>query len=138
MAAIVVLDNEAVASLARPDERTASARRAQAVLTVAVRRHALVRVPSAVLAELYRDDRRDAPIDRLVGPVVGVVTTGRRVARVAGGLLDRHQLGSCHLVDAVVVATAVRLGGAVVLTGDPGDLQLLAADHPNVQMVALP
>lgn len=138
MTGMVVLDNEAVASLARPYERTASARRAQAVLTIAARRHALVRVPSVVLAELYRNDGRDAAIDRLVGPVIGVVTTGRRMARVAGGLLDRHRLDSCHLVDAVVIATAVRLGGAVVLTGDPDDLQRLAADHSNVQVVALP
>jgi hypothetical protein len=67
-----------------------------------------------------------------------VVTTGRRIARVAGGLLSRRRLDSCHLVDAVVIATASRLGGAVVLTGDPDDLRDLAADHSNVEVVALP
>ena len=133
-----MLDTEAVAALARPSERDVSARRAQAVLTVAARRGALVRVPSIVLAELYRDDARDAAIDRLVATVVGVVTTGRRIARVAGGLLKRHRLDSCHVVDAVVVATAARLGGAVVLTGDPDDLRRLAAGHPNIEIVALP
>lgn len=137
MAAVVVLDAEAVEALAHPRERAAAARRAQAVLTVAARRRALVRVPSVVLAEVYRDDARDAAIDRLIGPLVGVITTGRRVARVAGGLLGRDRLDSCHLVDAAVVATAIRLGGAVIMTGDPDDLRSLAADHPNVEVVAL-
>jgi predicted nucleic acid-binding protein len=138
VAGVVILDTEAMASLARPGERSASARRAQALLAVAARRHAIVRVPSVVLAELYRDDARDAALDRLLGAGVGVVTTGRRIARVAGGLLGRRGLDSCHLVDAVVVATAARLGGAVVLTGDPDDLRDLAADLPNVEIMALP
>jgi predicted nucleic acid-binding protein len=138
VAGVVVLDSEAVASLARPSERTASTRRAQAVLAVAARRGALVRVPSVVLAELYRDDARDGPIDRLLSAGIGVVTTGRRIARVAGGLLRRHRLDSCHLADAVVIATAARLGEAVVLTGDPDDLRRLAAGHPNIEVVALP
>jgi rRNA-processing protein FCF1 len=138
MTGAVVLDNEAVSSLAWPRERTAAARRAQAVLTVAARRHALVRVPSVVLAELYRDDRHDAAIDRLLGTAIGVITTGRRLARLAGGLLHRHRLDSCHLVDAAVIATAARLGGAIVLTGDPDDLRNLAADHPNVHVIGLP
>ena len=37
-------------------------------------------------------------------------------------------------VDALVVATAIRLGGGVILTHDPTDLQLLAADHLNVRI----
>lgn len=138
MAAVVVLDSEAVQALARPSERNAAARRAQAVLTVATRRKALVRVPSVVLAELYRNDARDAAIDRLIGDVVGVITTGRRIARTAGGLLSRERLDSCHLVDAAVIATAIRLGSAVVMTGDPEDLRALAADHPNIEIVPLP
>lgn len=138
MAAVVVLDSEALEALARPGERNAAARRAQAVLTIAARRRALVRVPSVVLGEVYRNDGRDAAIDRLIGPVVGVITTGRAVARVAGGLLSRHRLDSCHLVDAAVVSTAVRLGGALILTGDPDDLRRLASGHPNIEVVALP
>ena len=95
-------------------------------------------MPSVVLAELYRNDARDAAIDRLIGDVVGVITTGRRIARTAGGLLSRDRLDSCHLVDAAVIATAIRLGGAVVMTGDPEDLRALAADHPTIEIVPLP
>ncbi|MDQ1420520.1 MAG: hypothetical protein QOJ52_2482 [Acidimicrobiaceae bacterium] len=37
-------------------------------------------------------------------------------------------------VDALVVATAIRLGGGVILTHDPTGLELLAVDHPNVRI----
>ena len=40
-------------------------------------------------------------------------------------------------VDALVVATALRLGGGVVLTHDPNDFNLLVAGRPNVRIVAI-
>ena len=40
-------------------------------------------------------------------------------------------------VDAVVVATAIRLGGGIVATGDPDDLGPLARDHANVKVQSL-
>jgi len=40
-------------------------------------------------------------------------------------------------VDASVVATAIRLGGAVIATGDPNDLASLARDHRNVMIQPL-
>ncbi len=61
----------------------------------------------------------------------------RRVARVAGTLLGREGLDSCHAVDAFVVATAVRLGGGVIATHDPTDLARLAQAHPNVKVAAI-
>ncbi len=60
-----------------------------------------------------------------------------RIARLAGALLGRRRLDSRHAVDATVVATAARLGGAVVLTADPADLRALAAGHANVAISAL-
>ena len=44
----------------------------------------------------------------------------------------RDRLDSCHVVDCIVVATAVRLGGGVIATEDQTDMQRLARDHPNV------
>ena len=66
-----------------------------------------------------------------------VVTTGVRIARIAGHLLARHGAGSELAVDALVVATAIRFGGGLVLTHDPTDLGALAADHPNVAIVGV-
>lgn len=138
MSSFLVLDSEALSALTGADERGVTVRRAQAVLAEAARRNALVRVPSAVLAEVYRGTRRDAAVDRVVGRANRVVPLDHRIARTAGGLLGRDGLDSCHAVDASVVATAVRLGGAVVLTGDPDDLRSLAREHHNVAIVPLP
>jgi predicted nucleic acid-binding protein len=134
----LVLDSEAVSALAHARERGTAARRAQAALAEAARRTALVRIPSTVLAEVYRGTRRDAAVDRVVGRANRVVPVDHRIARIAGGLLGRDGLDSCHAVDASVVATAIRLGGAAVLTGDPDDLRSLARAHRNVAIVPLP
>ena len=61
-----------------------------------------------------------------------MVTTGARVARVAGHLLAGLDAGSERAVDALVVATAIRFGGGIVATHDPDDVRRLAAGHPNV------
>ena len=44
---------------------------------------------------------------------------------------------SCHTVDALVIATAIRLGGGIVATGDPDDLRSLAREHANVKVQSL-
>jgi len=95
-----------------------------------------VRIPSATLVELYRGGGTDEAIDLELGRgYARVVTTGVRVARVAGHLLAAIGAGSEMAVDALVVATAVRLGGGLILTHDAEDLQRLARNHPNVQVV---
>ena len=137
MPTFVVLDSEAVSALAAPRERAVAARRAQAVLSEAARRNGLVRIPSAVLTEVYRGSRRDAGVDRVVGRGNRVVALDHRIARLAGALLGRDDLDSCHAVDASVIATAINLGGAVVVTGDTRDLEFLARDHHNVIVHAL-
>jgi hypothetical protein len=93
-----------------------------------------VRVPTAVLAETYRGTAADAMVDLVLRRGVRPIATGRAMARVAGGLRHRDHLDSCHTVDAIVVATAIRLGGGVVATGDPTDLRSLARDHPNIRI----
>jgi predicted nucleic acid-binding protein len=96
-------------------------------------RNAPVRIPAAVLVELYRGRGTDEAIDVVLARgFAQVVTTGARMARIAGHLLAGVDAGSDMAIDALVVATAIRLGGGTVVTHDPGELHLLAAEHPNV------
>jgi len=133
----VVLDSEAVVALA-DRARGISRRRAMHVLAAAARLELPVRVPSAVLAEVYRGTRADAGIDRVLdGRGVRVVTTGRRMARTAGGLRHRDRLDSCHVVDCLVVATSVGLGGGLIATADPLDIRRLARSYPNVEVLSI-
>jgi hypothetical protein len=57
------------------------------------------------------------------------------MGRTAGALLGAAR--STSTVDALVVAAAIELGGGVVLTGDPDDLDPLASGHPEVVIAAL-
>lgn len=102
------------------------------------RRNAPVRVPSAVLVELYRGAGHDEPIDAVLSRgFAQVVTTGARIARIAGHLLAAAGSGSEMAIDALVVATAIRLGGGVIVTHDPDDLARLASAHPSVSIAAI-
>jgi hypothetical protein len=64
-------------------------------------------------------------------------TARARIARNAGHLLADADRGSEMAVDALVVATAIRLGRGLVVTHDPHDLELLASNHPAVRIVAV-
>jgi predicted nucleic acid-binding protein len=130
--AALVLDTEALSALASR-RRTDETRRVRALLVEALARNADVVVPTAVLAQLYRGDASDASVDRVLsGRGLRTITSGRRIVRIAGGLRHRDRLDSCHVVDCIVVGTAVRLGGGVIATGDPADLSRLARGHSNV------
>lgn len=132
----LVLDSEALSRLAHGTGNELTGVRL--ALTNAARRGWPVRVPSVVLAELDRSPGLGAAIDSALHRYgVQPMTTGRAVARGAGRMLSRDRLDTCHLVDAVVVATAVRSGGGVVVTGDPDDLEALAADEANVRVLGL-
>ena len=97
-----------------------------------------MRVPSAVLVELYRGQGHDEPIDRVLAQgFVRVVTTGARIARHAGHLLADADRGSELAIDALVVATTIRLGGGLILTHHPADLELLSARQPAVRVVTI-
>jgi hypothetical protein len=91
----------------------------------------------ALLAEAYRGTPADAAVDRVLGHGIRPITMGHAMARLAGRLRHRDRLDSCHTVDAFVVAAAVRLGGRIVVTGDPADLRSLAREHPNVKIEPL-
>lgn len=134
----LILDAEALSALAHPHTDPERHTRARAAMRSAARRREPVRVPSAVLVELYRGHGHDEPIDReLARGFARVVTTGARIARHAGHLLAATGRGSESAVDALVVATAIRLGGGLILTHDPDDLQALAADQPTVRIARI-
>ena len=136
--AVLVLDSEAVSSLARPQVDPGRHRRVRAAMRSAHSRNAPVRIPAAVLVELYRGRGTDEAIDVVLAHgFAQVVTTGARMARIAGHLLGRVGADSAMAIDALVVATAVRFGGGIVATHDPVDLRLLAAGHPNVSVVEI-
>ncbi len=97
------------------------------------RRNAPIRIPSAVLVELYRGHGHDEAVDGVLAQgFAQVVTTGARMARIAGHLLADVDAGSEMAIDALVVATAVRFGGGIVATHDPKDMRRLAAGHSHV------
>jgi predicted nucleic acid-binding protein len=137
VAAILLLDAEGVSALAMPGERGVARRRAQALLSELARREGVLRIPSIVLAEVYRGPAREAAINRLINGSAGVITTGQALAKGAARLLERDGLNSCHVVDACLVATAIALGGAVIATADPDDIRSLARDHQNVVVAPL-
>lgn len=89
-----------------------------------------------MLVELYRGRGADEVVDGVLARgFAQVVTTGVRMARIAGHLLADANVGSELAIDALVVATAVRLGGGIVVTHDPDDMRLLAARHRNVSIL---
>jgi len=133
----LVLDTRALEIIANPQADVGAARRMRDMLTSAARMGIPVRVPTAVLSEAYCGIPADAALDRVLGRGIRPITMGQSMARLAGGLRYRDRLDSCHTVDALVVATAIRLGGGIVATSDPDDLQSLARENPNIKMQPL-
>lgn len=136
--AVLVFDSEALSALARPRVDVQRHQRVRAAMRSAHSRNYPLRVPSAILVELYRGRGSDEAIDHLLGQgVARVVTTGVRIARIAGHILAAHGQGSEYAVDALVVATAVRLGGGLIVTHDPDDLARLASGFNNVAVAGV-
>jgi hypothetical protein len=133
----IVLDTRAIEVIADPKADPRATQLMRDLLALAARSGTPVRVPTAVLAESYRNTAADAAIDRVLGNGIRPITLGQSMARHAGGLKHRDRLDSCHTVDAVVVATSIRLGGGIIATGDPGDLRSLARNHANIEVQAL-
>ncbi len=134
---VLILDTRALEVVADPKADIGAARRMRDILTSAARMGIPVRVPTAVLAEAYCGIPADAALDRVLGRGIRPITMGQSMARLAGGLRYRDRLDSCHTVDALVVATAICLGGGLVATGDPDDLRSLAREHPNIKVQPL-
>jgi len=133
----VVLDSEALSALG--GKNCKRQREVRAALTVALRLSRDVIVPTVVLAELYRGRGRSALVDACLSRETGmrVRDTDRGFARLVGGVLATGEAGSEMIVDAHVVAAAVENGAGVLLTGDPKDLERLAAPYRNLTVVSI-
>lgn len=137
MSRALVLDSEALSSLARPHgQRFAEIR---AALEAARRLRRDVMVPAVVLAELYRGPRLNQVVDACLSRETGldVRETDRDFARLVGSVLAASKANSSALVDAHCVAAAVEAGGGVVITGDRHDLERLAAPYPHVHIALI-
>jgi hypothetical protein len=134
----LVLDAEALSGLARSRAGLPPGA-IHAALKAASEVGADVVVPAAVLAEQYRGGRHDQVVDSCLGRLTGIAVadTTRPLARRVGNLLARAGRGSSDHVDATVVAVAIALGGGVIATGDPNNLEALAAAFPGVVVEAL-
>lgn len=122
----LLLDAGGVFAFARDDKR------ARGAVTGALERGASVVTSAITVAETTRGNGpRDAAVNRVLR-LCHLVPVDDVVARVAGKLLAVS--GSSATVDAVVVATAIQLGGALILTSDPGDLSRLAEEHKTVAL----
>jgi predicted nucleic acid-binding protein len=134
---LAVLDSEALTALAFPREQGRAGRRAQAVLVAVERLGGRTCVPAPVIAEVARSASRRSGVDWVLRRLP-VVDTDRAIATLAGHLLGKNGLDSCHAVDAFVAATALGASPAVVLTGDPEHLGRLVGDDPGVHVRPLP
>jgi predicted nucleic acid-binding protein len=135
MSRVLVLDSAAVEGLCRRDVPMLI----RAALEAASRLGRDVVIPSAVLAECYRDRNHVQAIDSMLArrPALRLRDTDRVLARLVGGLMATADVGSEAMVDAHVVAVAVEQGGGVCLTSDVVDLERLAAGSPAVSVVAI-
>ena len=92
----------------------------------------LATIPTAVLAEAWRDGRQDELVRLL--EVCEIEPLDRELAERAGELLART--GHDDPVDAIVAASAARRGD-IVLTSDADDLQLLADNLGTIRVIAI-
>lgn len=137
MSRVLVLDAEALSSLARP--RGPRFDEVRAALEAARRLQREVVTPAVILAELYRGHGHNQVIDSCLSRQswIHVRDTDRAFARYVGGVLTAAGANSSYLADAHVVAAAVEAGGGVILTGDENDLGRLSAPYPNVLVAAI-
>lgn len=115
----VVLDAGALIAFERNEPRL------RTLVLLALRHGAALHAPAGVLAQVWRDGRRQARLAGLLGSgMLQVHPLGRDEAQAAGVLCGRA--GTSDVVDASVVLLA-RRHEAKVVTSDAGDLLQLDA-----------
>ena len=113
----LTLDAGALIAVERGD------RRVVAILTRAVQRKLVLAVPTGVIAQVWRDGRKQATLARLLASrSLEIVPLDDSAARAAGQLCGVR--GTSDVIDASVVLCA-RARGHGVLTSDPDDLARL-------------
>ncbi len=120
------LDTGALTGVERGDERV------RAILTRAASNGLEIAVPVGVLAQVWRDGRRQSRLAKfLAAATVSVVDFDEGAARVCGVLLGRP--GATDVIDASVVVCA-RERGHIVVTSDPDDLHRI---DPRLAVVTI-
>ncbi len=95
-----------------------------AIVEDAVDERESIRVPTTVLAQVWRNSPRQHAMTRLLAAGgVGLVELDRKHALAVGALLAES--GTSDVVDAHVVVCARLLRADVVVTSDPDDLRSL-------------
>jgi predicted nucleic acid-binding protein len=113
----VILDTGALIGFERNE------RRVVAIIARALEHQDPLLVPAGVVAQAWRDGRRQTRLARLLGsPLCEVLVLDDRQARAAGQVCGVAE--TTDVVDASV-AVAARDRGARVLTSDPDDLRRL-------------
>jgi hypothetical protein len=103
-------------------------REAWVVLRRLVNRGEVPTVPTVVIAQAWRDGRRQAQLARALGDCRPEILSDE-LARKAGELCRRSR--TADIVDAVVIESAGRRNDDVY-TGDTGDLEHLAGHIANL------
>ncbi len=112
-----VLDTGALVGFERND------RRVVAIVARALERRDLLVVPAGVVAQTWRDGRKQARLARLLGsPVCDIVPLDDLTARSVGQLCGVS--GTADIVDASV-ALAGRQRSLRIITSDPDDIRMV-------------
>ncbi|MGQ0625778.1 MAG: PIN domain-containing protein [Sporichthyaceae bacterium] len=92
-------------------------------------------INAVTLTETLRGTARDAQIHR-IAKNAQVDVVDRSFAAEAGALLGRTNRSEG--ANALVATSAIRLAQPVhILTSDPGDLEALTVEHPQIQVVGI-
>ncbi|MEA2664858.1 MAG: hypothetical protein QOI11_1802 [Candidatus Eremiobacteraeota bacterium] len=123
----LILDSGAVSAISEGDARALTwAKRA-------TERGMLIGVPAPVFAETSTAHGLAATIHRAVRPKDTVLSTTLDIAVEAGVM--RYRTRKTHAtVDAIVVATAARYPGSIILTSDLKDIITFALERPDSRL----